>query len=282
MNDLHMEEDGSLELVFKTLDMPDSSLRKYAALGAKQRAKSHQKLRWDTKKVTLRASECGDARNPRNFIFMHLERPELRETPDPRVGYAVLESGFGYVLYSAVSGKSRAGLDAACEALGDCPGLILDMRLNGGGGESGVGAFDRKDGSWDKPVAVLMGPKSMSAAETEIWEMQQMVQARRCDARFFGQTTAGSSGDKIRFTLPSGFAKGQFVFRHWHGGRSTIEGTGLVPDEGRPPGHRRPRPGGRLVHPRRGGVAPFAVGDSCRGNLDTPADVTPISRDADP
>ena len=134
-------------------------------------------------------------------------------------------------LTGSVSAKSREGLDQACRELADCPGLILDMRLNGGGGESGVGAFHRRDGSWDKPLAVLMGPKAMSAAETEIWTLRDMRQAKSCNVRFFGQTTAGSSGAKVRFELPSGFAKGQFVCRHWHGGRSTIEGNGVEPDE---------------------------------------------------
>ena len=41
---------------------------------------------------------------------------------------------------------------------------------------------------------------------------------------------AGASGDKINFDLPSGFAKVRFVYRHWHGGRSQIEGAGLEPD----------------------------------------------------
>ncbi len=76
-----------------------------------------------------------------------------------------------------------------------------------------------------------MGPKAMSQAETEMWNLRDMREARSVDVRFFGETTAGSSGAKIRFELPSGFAKGQFVCRHWHGGRSTIEGHGIDPDE---------------------------------------------------
>jgi hypothetical protein len=58
-----------------------------------------------------------------------------------------------------------------------------------------------------------------------------MREGKRCHARFFGRTTAGASGGKIHFELPSGFAKGSFVYRHWHGGRSEIEGKGIEPDE---------------------------------------------------
>ncbi len=231
LNDLHMAEDGRLELVFKALDMPEAARRSYVELSPKKRARAFKKLTWKTKKVSIRATECAQARNPRNFFFMHLERPKLNETADSRVGYTRLESGVGYIRYSAVSGQSRQGLDEACQALEDCQGIILDMRINSGGGESGIGAFDREDGSWQKPVAVLMGPKAISAAETEIWKLMRMRDSKRCIARFFGQTTAGSSGDKIRFELPSGFAKGRFVHRHWHGGRSKIEGAGIEPDE---------------------------------------------------
>ena len=231
MNDLGMPEDGALDLVFKSLDMPESSLKKYAALDPKQREKAFKKLTWEQKQVTLRASECKQTRNPRNFIFMHLRIADLIATSDPRIWYRKLDSGIAYVNYGAVSEKSRAGLDEACQALADCEGLILDMRQNGGGGESGVDAFDKRTGSWKKPVAVLMGPKSMSAAETEIWTLQQMRSNKQVDVRFFGRTTAGASGDKIRWELPSGFAKGRFVFKHWHGGRSKIEGAGIEPDE---------------------------------------------------
>ena len=58
-----------------------------------------------------------------------------------------------------------------------------------------------------------------------------MRAGRTCKAQFFGQRTAGASGSKIHFKLPSGFAEGRFVYRHWRGGRSQIEGTGIEPDE---------------------------------------------------
>ncbi|MEM8711837.1 MAG: S41 family peptidase [Planctomycetota bacterium] len=142
-----------------------------------------------------------------------------------------MESGLGYIATYSVSQASRAAYDAALEDLADCPGLILDMRLNGGGGHSGVEALHRKRGSWSKPVAVLMGPKTMSQGETEIWSIREMRDQRMCNARLFGQTTAGSSGRKAQFELPSGFASGQFVIDHWNNGSQTIEGQGIEPDE---------------------------------------------------
>lgn len=230
LNDLTMREGESLKLVFNTLDAADNIRQRYVEADDKKRAKEVKRLKWKSKKVSLRASECTEARNARNFRFLHLERPELTETSAPSLWYGKLESGNGYILYTGVSEKSLGGMREACEALGDCPAIVLDMRLNGGGGNSAVKAFDAKDGGWSKPLAVLMGPKTMSQGETEIWSLRDMREARTCHMQSFGSTTAGSSGAKSQFELPSGFAKGQFVVRHWHNGRSTIEGRGIDPD----------------------------------------------------
>ena len=231
LNDLEMEEDGELKLVFKTLKDGEKARRKYVELAEKKRARAFKSLGWKTRKVTLGWKACRKTRNPQNYRFMALPRLELDKTVDEDVWYGRLPSGYAYVYYGGVSGKSRQALDQACEALAECPGLILDMRWNGGGGESGVGAFDKREGTWKKPFAVIQGPKTFSAAETEIWAFRDMRAGRKCDVRFFGQTTAGASGSKIRWKLPSGFAEGRFVYRHWRGGRSKIEGTGLPPDE---------------------------------------------------
>ena len=230
-NGLKVPEGESLKLVFKTLDASEKARQKYLELPPGKRAKAFTRFKWKTKKVTLKASECKQTRNPRNFRFMALERPKLEKTSSKDVWYGKLPSGMGYVGYFKVSRSSRDGLKDACEALGDCPGMILDMRGNGGGGDGNVQAFDKRTGSWSKPLAVLIGPRSFSAAETDIWELQRMRDGKRCNARFFGRTTAGASGNKINFKLPSGFAKGRFVFCHWRGGRSQIEGAGLDPDE---------------------------------------------------
>ncbi len=230
-NGLKVTEDEPLEFVFQTLDASDKALDKYLELAPSKRAKAFKRFRWKKKKVKLRVGECQQARNPRNFTFMHLPRRKLEKTSTKDVWYTKLPSGVGYVYYGKVSMASRDGLTEACDALADCPGMILDLRWNGGGGDGNVQMFDKKKGAWKKPLAVVIGPRSFSAAETEIWMLQQMRDGKRVNARFFGRTTAGSSGDKIRFKLPSGFAEGRFVHRHWHGGRSRIEGHGLEPDE---------------------------------------------------
>ena len=231
MNGLDIPEGEGIKLVFQTLDASEQAIERYLEAPASRRAKAFKSLKWKSKKISLRATECLETRNPRNFRFMNVKLPELSETVDDQVYYARLPSGYGFIRQFGVSGKSREAMEEACAALADCPGMILDMRLNGGGGESGVGAFHKTEGKWDKPLAVLMGPKAMSQAETEIWTLRDMREARTCNVRFFGERTAGSSGGKLQFALPSGFAKGQFVVRHWHGGRSTIEGVGIDPDE---------------------------------------------------
>lgn len=230
LNGLAMPEDGSLKLVFKTLELADSLKPRYLEANAKKRAKEAKRFKWDSKKVSLRSSECEKSKNARNFRFLALEMPEMTPTSDPSVTYGKLPSGVGYVRYWAVSGKSFAGMQEACEALSACPAMILDMRINGGGGESGIEVFDKEKGYWNKPLAVLIGPKAMSAAETELFTLLEMRGARKVNAQLFGTRTAGSSGAKFKYDLPSGFAKGRFVIRHWHGGRSKIEGTGIHPD----------------------------------------------------
>ena len=229
LNDLTMAEGESLKLVFKTLEASETARKRYLELAAKTRTKAFAKLKWKPKKVSLRANECTKSQNARNFSFLALKLPELTRTAD--LGYARLDSGTGYIRWWRVSGQTRKGLEQACMALVDCAGMIVDMRLNGGGGHSGIEVFDAKSGVWPKPVAFLLGPKAMSQAETELWTLLRMRERRRVDARLFGRTTAGSSGDKVQFQLPSGFATGQFVVRHWHGGRSTIEGVGIEPDQ---------------------------------------------------
>ncbi len=226
LNDLTMRKRESLELIFKTLDASDKSRKAYLKLSGKKQVKAFNKLKWSTKKIKLRANECTKSKNARNFRFLALEFPKLTQTPD--LGYGRLPSGTGYIRWWKVSDKTRQALEEACAALEDCPGMIVDLRGNGGGGNSGIGVFDKKKGPWKKRVALLLGPKAMSQAETELLTLLRMRKNHRVDARLFGRPTAGSSGDKVRFELPSGFAKGQFVYRHWN---EKIEGIGIEPDE---------------------------------------------------
>ncbi len=231
MNALTLPEKGTLKLVFKTLDLSEKARDRYLQTPDEDRAKAFRKLKWDTKKVSLRANECERSKNARNFIFMALRNEDMTATSDKGIWYTKLPSGYGLIKYYSVNQNSRAAMDQACEALSDCPGIILDMRSNGGGGNSGVDTFHNKTGAWTKPLAVLAGHKTMSQGETEIWRLQQFRKAKKCTLRIFGQTTAGSSGAKIQFALPSGFAKGQFVFRHWEGRDGPIEGNGIAPDQ---------------------------------------------------
>ena len=231
MHRLEMAKGEKLELVFRVLAASEKERRKYVKLSPKKRAKAFKSLKWKKKKLTLRYAQCGRARNPWSFRCQNAPLPELKKTDSEDVSYGRLSSGFGYIRYTGVSRKANDGLASACGALADCPGLVLDMRRNGGGGDGGAErVFDKRKGAWKKPLAVLIGPWNMSAGETEVWGLQRARTNRRCDVQFFGTTTAGASGDKIRWKLPSGFASGRFVFKHWHNQKSKIEGTGCAPD----------------------------------------------------
>lgn len=173
-----------------------------------------------------------------------------------------LPSGFGLIRVPAFFNRDGhdvvAEFDAALDTLMDAPGIILDLRGNGGGNTSvahGVaGRFHRQSfryirqtfrqptlmRGWrtttywqveprgpiyDRPVVLIIDVTNASSAEDFI---VSMVDGGR--ARSVGRLTGGMSGNPVSMALPGGgvarFSTGDI--RRMDGRR--IEGAGIMPD----------------------------------------------------
>jgi hypothetical protein len=162
------------------------------------------------------------------------ERLNLRET-DPRYGVTSdVHESLGYInVWNLFDAKMIPEFDKALEQVRDTKGLILDLRFNSGGdellGRQIAGRFaERKHvyskhqfrsgprhdqlgpimerafeprGPWryEAPVVVLIGPRTMSSAESLVLMMDQ------CPAvTTVGDRTAGSSGNPRQLDLHEG------------------------------------------------------------------------------
>jgi hypothetical protein len=153
---------------------------------------------------------------------------------DDDLAWGRTRDGLGYLaVFRLTAPDLAARFDRALETLGDTWGLVLDLRFNGGGGEDLAlqlaGRFlDREcvyslnryrsgpkrdqlgpklkrkcapRGPWRYrgPVAVLIGQKTMSSAESFALMLSQGPQVTTV-----GDRTAGSSANPRRFDLPGG------------------------------------------------------------------------------
>lgn len=161
-----------------------------------------------------------------------------------RQSYGKTAAGFGYIHLRDVPEDLPAQLDQALEALGDMPGLILDMRANGGGGCDHEAVFARFLASGERwrqytgagkrpfagPLVVIVDAGVRSAGETVAGGFKE-------DGRAYSigpEPTAGTSSQKETLEVPSkrlsvrvsiGSNKGRF-----NGGKG-IEGLGVAPHE---------------------------------------------------
>jgi C-terminal processing protease CtpA/Prc len=161
-----------------------------------------------------------------------------------RQSYGRTAAGNGYVHLRDVPGDLPDQLDAALSAIGDVPGLVLDVRANGGGGCDHADVFARflpegkafgpYKGAGKRPFAgpmvVILDAGVRSAGETVAGQFKE-------DGRAYaiGDTpTAGMSSAKETVAVPSGmFAVLFSVASHkgrFNGGRG-IEGIGVPPHE---------------------------------------------------
>ncbi len=186
------------------------------------------------------------------------------DSPRPLITGERLPSGFGLMRVPAFFNRDGhdvvAEFDVALEALMDAPGIIIDLRGNGGGNtvvaHSVAGRFYRQPfryiqqtfrqptlmRGWrtrtywqveprapvyDRPVVLIIDVTNASSAEDFI---VSMVDSGR--ARSVGRLTGGMSGNPLSMALPGGgvarFSTGDI--RRMDGRR--IEGAGITPDVG--------------------------------------------------
>ncbi|RBP35320.1 C-terminal processing protease CtpA/Prc [Roseimicrobium gellanilyticum] len=164
-----------------------------------------------------------------------------------RVGrqtYGKTAEGFGYIHLRDVPDDLPQQLDQMLKDLGDVPGLILDVRANGGGAcdhEAVFGRFLAKGQTWKQytgagdhpytgPMVVIVDAGVRSAGETIGGMFKE-------DGRAYmigDSPTAGTSSQKTEVTTPSGL----FTIRYsvasnmgrFNAGRG-IEGIGVPPHE---------------------------------------------------
>ncbi|MFN0126388.1 MAG: S41 family peptidase [Verrucomicrobiales bacterium] len=161
-----------------------------------------------------------------------------------RQSYGKTAEGLGYIHLRDVPGDLPAQIDTMLAALGEVPGLILDMRGNGGGGcdhATVIGRFLPKGTFWGEyesagatpftgPMVVIVDAGTRSAGETVAGLFIQ-------ESRGYGlgdSPTAGMSAAKMKLTVPSGQFSANFAVRshrhRWNKGRG-IEGLGISPTQ---------------------------------------------------
>jgi len=159
-----------------------------------------------------------------------------------RQSYGKTARGYGYIHLRDVPGALPEQLDTMLAALGEVPGLILDLRANGGGGCDHTAAFGRFVAAGKKwrqyasagpqpfsgPLVVIVDAGTRSAGETVAGMFKE--DGRAC--MIGDSATAGMSSSKATLPLPSGLASVYFSVRsnmgRFNGGRG-IEGIGVPP-----------------------------------------------------
>ncbi len=160
-----------------------------------------------------------------------------------RQAYGRTAAGNGYIHLRDIPGNLPEQLDKMLQEIGDVPGLILDLRANGGGGcdhDAVMGRFIAPGKSWAGAASqgarpfggrmiVIYDAGVRSAGET-IGGMFKEDGGRACT---IGDTpTAGTSSQKTKLPVPSGLFSAYFsVFSNkarFNGGKG-IEGIGMSP-----------------------------------------------------
>lgn len=177
------------------------------------------------------------------------------------IRWGTLEGGLGYLRISTFAPSSGLGegVDQALESLGAVPGLIVDIRSNGGGSddesEAAAGRFiDRRahyrthrykagpghddfgpetrdfiepEGRrrYDGPLAILQNRGTFSAAEDFVLAMRV-----RPNVTFVGDSTGGGAGNPIGRELPNGWFLRVSRWQAWAADGTWYEGIGLAPD----------------------------------------------------
>jgi carboxyl-terminal processing protease len=211
--------------------------------------------------------QCGDEHlpgftraRPLNASFKAVQNAFKDLTDTKRdFHWARTEDGIGYVLFYKLGDKANAAaFDEVLEQLGDCWGLVVDLRFNGGGNEDlaqevaarfvdqervystnqyrngskhdSLGpVLERKlrpRGPWrfESPVVCLQGQKTLSSAESMALMFAQCPQAIT-----LGDRTGGSSGNPRLIELEGGI---KVNLPRWHDmdpAGKPIEHVGIAP-----------------------------------------------------
>lgn len=161
-----------------------------------------------------------------------------------RQRHGLTKGGLGYIHLRDVPGDLPQQLDQMLAAMPGAPGLILDMRANGGGGcdhAAVLGRFLAKGQLWGRyegvgekpftgPMVVIVDAGVRSAGETVAGMFKEESRAY-----VIGDSpTAGMSSQKAEIATPSGLFRVRFSvasnMSRYNQGRG-IEGIGIPPHE---------------------------------------------------
>ena len=161
-----------------------------------------------------------------------------------RQSHGLMKEGFAYIHLRDIPDDLPQQLDQMLGAMPGVPGLILDLRANGGGGCDHAAVFGRflakgqlwgsYEGVSDKPftgpMVVIVDAGVRSAGETVAGMFKEASRAY-----VIGDSpTAGTSSQKTEITTPSGLFRIRFSVRsnmnRCNKGRG-IEGIGIPPHE---------------------------------------------------
>lgn len=241
------------------------ALPRYRALLAEARQSSTE---WARTRGAVRKISAGE---PGSSVTMQFQRTDKtlidvtmkrRKFPVPiDLTHRVLPSGFGYIRFSGFNGNLESGIRAEISRMKDAPGMIIDLR-NNGGGSGGMAASliaeflgeDYKGGKVQtrtgKPITVFFVPvikteaeirarrtylkplviltNEFSASASEMFTMA-LRDAKR--ATVIGERTCGCLlGYMGLADVPGGAQMAYSEIGYLNRDGSRVEGNGILPD----------------------------------------------------
>jgi carboxyl-terminal processing protease len=181
-----------------------------------------------------------------------LEESKSATTPAPRVEARRLASGSGYIKFDQWAPPADARFEEELSKLSDTPGLVIDLRANGGGQTTVLlniashffaeptyaGGFRRRDGTFDRymthaparlykqPVVILIDERSASASETFTIFMQESKRAY-----VIGRQSNGALLNTRIQKIKGGGTLRVSIRAYVSPNGRVPEGTGVVPDK---------------------------------------------------